>query len=147
MNAQAEHERGISGSPCSPPNPVFHAFIPKRKWWAWRRLTGQTARDLEVQARCATSSRKHSVECGHMLQSRQISPKHTLNTKVHPPGPGTLPEGALDKHFENVKLSKFTRLVLLAITWNLPNPLLWPSPLQQDLDTFLHPIARTTSVL
>ena len=77
-------------------------------WWVSRRLTGQTARDLEVRARYATSSRNYSVGCGHMLQFRQWT---TLCT-----GPGALPEGALDRHLENVKLSKSTRVGLLAIT-------------------------------
>ena len=45
------------------------------------------------------------------------SSKHTFKISyVHPPGPGELPEGALDKHCENATGSSTTSVGLLAIT-------------------------------
>ena len=46
-----------------------------------------------------------------------LSSKHTFSISyVHPPGPGELPEGALDKHCENATGSSTTGVGLLAIT-------------------------------
>ena len=64
----------------------------------------------------ASARAKSSAACKRRWRVSRSS-KHTFSISyVHPPGPGELPEGALDKHCENATGSSTTSVGLLAVT-------------------------------